>query len=74
MLDSSPQQPDGVWLQATVAQRHDNRWTAITDAGVAIGVPDGVVRGFRALRPGQRVRVRLAHPGAATALEAGPLA
>ncbi len=65
--------PEGEWVQATVAQRHDDGWTAITDAGVEISLPERAVRGFRLVRPGQRLRLRLPHPDAATAEEATPL-
>jgi len=61
------------WLQATVAQRTGTGWTAITDAGVEIVVPDSAVTGFRSLRPGQRLLLRLDHPDADTAGGAQPL-
>lgn len=64
----------GAWFQATVAQRAGTGWTSITDAGVEIAVPDSAVTGFRSLRPGQRLLVRLEHPDAATADLARPLA
>ncbi len=73
MTDSiRPGVPDH-WIQATVAQRHDDGWTAITDAGAELTIADDAVRGFRSLRTGQRLRVRLARPDAATADEATPL-
>ncbi len=73
MTDPTRQGSADPWIQATVAQRHDDGWTAITDAGVELTIADDAVRGFRSLRTGQRLRVRVARPDAATVDEATPL-